>query len=873
MSAPSPALEDLGRKIERLVLAPETISAPLTRVLRPLLYRIGWRPKASVEAMRALMAQLDWIRRSEGDVAACRKLLSTATDELRDNLQQVERATVIQRRPLLAHAAWLRRLYELLVHAERATAAEGGRGDLHLAATADDALLLPPLAMGKARAELGEGKGDDAEGDDAGGDDAEGDDAEGETKRRADPARVLELQLDTIDHLMAAAREEDALLGRRRRLLDAALQLMLETSAALALDQRGVHQRLQNSALQITRINRYQAAGLRPDVALIHQARSALSRGERDKLFAALSVLRRSAVDQGDLDITALTTRAIDALHRRIPAGDDDRDAGEHSLGRSAVEILGDRVVDAITQGYERGRQRRRRDDDDDETNTDRWVATQVRDYFAPGKERDTLAHAITVDGCFEVGGVLCPVRVEEQFVWHRVVPFPTQDLRLVQATGPKDIATALIHDPRTVILDLAAGRLLSRNYVQEEVGTRTRTLMQGEVRVYLLDGSSSMLGSRARMRDAILVAELATLLRRLENPQEHTRVVLYYRYFNQVLGPVHRVDSPGGVMQAIQEVVSTPRSGGTDIQTALLSSLELIAEAQRDDSELARAQIVLVTDGVANVDEGMISRARQELGDLPVGVSVIALGEENRALRRLVANQRAQGERAFYHFLPDDYLERLSSEELGDDEIHLPPVPSTDLRAFEGELGPLLEELAELQRSRESRALRDLDRLDRERRIERADIEAAGEGQRARLEALYKDDRALQRRYEHWFPRPLTGPGPAPPGALVRAAPQDGTLERDDLDSTLVVLTTIAEVVESVGSNRLGRQADAVELLERLLPDSRLTPGRYHEVLRTYPAQLGPALEAVHGAVHAGLAWRIERGHTYGRDESDSRR
>lgn len=855
MSEPSSQLEEIGRRIERLVLAPETISAPLTRLFRPILHRIGWRPKASVEGLRALVAQLDWVRRSGGDVSACHKLLAAATEELRENLQQVERATVVSRRPLLAHAAWLRRLYELVANAERAVGAAEDRGALFLAATPDEALMLPPLAMGKARSGVDEGSG--------GGGKGEGEAADDDAAPTADPSRVLELQLDTIDHLMAAAREEDALLGRRRRLLDAARQLLLETSAALSLDQPGVLQRLENIALQITRINRYQAVGLDPDVALVHQARRALSRGERDQLFAALSVLRRSAVDMGDAEVTALTTDAIETLRGRAPTPT----AGEASLERSAVEIFDERVVEAVAKGHRVGRRRER---DRDETNTDRWVAEQVKEYFAPGKERHTLAHALTVDGCFEVGGVLCPVRIEERFVWHRVVPFPTQQLELVRATGPQDIATALVHDPRTIILDLAAGRLLSRRFMKEEIGTRTRTLMQGEVRVYLLDGSSSMLGPRARMRDAILVAELATLLRRLENPQAHTRVVLYYRYFNSALGPVHQVDSPGGVIEAIHHVTSTPRSGGTDIEGALLSSLELIARAQKDDSELARAQIVLITDGVASVSEEKISRARQVLGDLPVGVSVIALGEENEALRGVVARQRARQERAFYHYLSDAYLEQLSSDEIEDDGIHLPAVPhATDVSAFEAQLAPLLEELAELQRSREARSLRELDRMDREQRIERTDVEAAGEGQRARLEALYQDDRALARRYERWFPRPLVGPsvGPVPPGALVRAAPEEGTLERDDLDSTLVVLTTIAEVVESVGSARLGRMADAVELLERLLPDSRLTPARYHEVLRSYPEQLGPALEAVHGAVKTGLGWSIERGHTRRRE------
>ena len=38
----------------------------------------------------------------------------------------------------------------------------------------------------------------------------------------------------------------------------------------------------------------------------------------------------------------------------------------------------------------------------------------------------------------------------------------------------------------------------------------------------------------------------------------------------------------------------------------------------------------------------------------------MIALGEQNEALRAIVARQRARGERAFYHFIADEALDRI---------------------------------------------------------------------------------------------------------------------------------------------------------------------------------------------------------------------
>ncbi|MCX4241768.1 vWA domain-containing protein [Paraliomyxa miuraensis] len=838
-------LAELGRRIERLTLSPASISAPLTRLFRPLLHRIRWKPRTEVEALRALVSTLARARQEPAALDGCGKLLRRARGELEDNLRQVERATVIRQRALLSYAAWLRRCYELLVVAERAVPGQGREEPdsdaLILATLRDDSMLVPPLAMGKARPGV------------EGGSKADEDD---EPEPLADPTRVLELRLDTIDHLMTAAREEDAMLGRRRRLLEAARQLLLETSAALALDEHGVQERLQAISRQITRLNRYEAAGLRPDATLLHQARTALSRGERDTLFAALSVLRRHAVDVGDAEAVRLGSTMIDRLVGRPVSSE-----GEHaSLLRSGHEILGSRVVRAIEAAYEHARTNEKLLDGE----TDPFVVSLVERYYAPGHERAALAHALSVDGCFEVGGTLSPTRVVEEFIRHAVVPFPTQRLELVPAQGPSDVGIAVIHDPRTIIMDLAAGRLLARRFVREEVDTRTRTVMQGEVRVYLLDGSTSMMGSRARMRDAILVAELATLIERLENPRQSTRVVLYYRYFDTELGPVHRVDTPGGALEAIHDVTATPRRGGTNIEGALLSSMQLIGEATQSDHDLARGQIVLITDGEARVGERRILEARRRLGSMPVGISVIALGQENEALRELVAHQRAADERAFYHFVPDAQLERISEGRIDDELVHLPTVPHGGGERLDQQLGVVLEELVDLRRSREAEALRELDRMDRERRIERAEVEAAGEGERARLEALYRDDLALQRRYERWFPRPLVATievPSAPSGsvALERPVPPEGTLERDDLDSALVVLATIAEVVETVGSQRLGRMADAVELLERLLPDARLTPARYHEVLRSHPRAIAAALEAVHRAARSGLGWQLE--------------
>jgi hypothetical protein len=62
--------------------------------------------------------------------------------------------------------------------------------------------------------------------------------------------------------------------------------------------------------------------------------------------------------------------------------------------------------------------------------------------------------------------------------------------------------------------------------------------------------------------------------------------------------------------------------------------------------------------------------------------------------------------------------------------------------------------------------------------------------------------------------------------------------------------LATVAEVVSEVGGGLMSKRADAIEVLERLLPDARLSPARYLAVLQAYPREVAPALRAVHAAV-----------------------
>ena len=863
-------LRALSGRIERLAIAPGEVRRKKRwlRVARPFLRLVGWRPQVRTAALRTL---LEVLREADAHVPARARLprvLDAAIDELADNVAAAERAAVVRGAEYGPLAGWLTRLHEIAARAARAVAEpdDGARRAVALALDAEWA--LSPLAIrtpGGAGGAGGAKETDRASAAEEGAEDGTGE---------ADP-RLVELELAAVDRVLDAARAETHFLGRRRRLFEAARKLLLDVSAALPLEEGAVHARAQHIADEIVLVNRWEAAGVAPDVALSHQAVSALSRGERNRLYSTLRATAAIASGRGDADVVA---RASEAL-RRLDRGARDRSRDEEAA-RSAGELLGDGAVHAVRDAYEAARRElaiRRRtpvtgeDAAEEETRRELWDR-----YLGADAVLGTLSAAVSVDGCFEVGGTLAPVRVEEETRRVRVVSYPTQDLVLVSSQDAGDLPNAVIEDPRAVILALAEGRLLARKFLRVDAVRTSKTRLQSEARIYVLDGSDSMLmghtgraaGARARMRDAILLAELSTLHRRLSARGRGTRVVLFYRYFTRLLGDVTRVDTAEEALRAMADVVGTPRHGGTDIESALLASFDQIREARASDPDLARAQIVLVTDGAAPVDEAKVREARERAGDLPIGVSVIALGEENPVLRRLVARQRARGEPAFYHFVSDsDLAAVVTGRRAAGAAVHAgAPRASADEGASLQEraaslgaaLGSLVEEIDAIERARGSGAQAAGAAAGAIGTADADALAAVGlthhetEGERAHREARDRDERALAKRFDAWFP-PAAAERTAAVAKEAEEAEEANEDDEDELDAAdveavSVVLATLAEVLPDVGGTRSERQADAIELLERLLPDARLSPARYLAVVRSRPPAIARALAAVRG-------------------------
>lgn len=798
-------LESVAVRLGLLARRPDQVRRFWTALGGPLLRRVKWQPRLAADRIGDLVHHIESGGLADREESA--RLLGRAAGELEDDLDQAEKSVVVWGELSTAHVAWLWRLYQLVHRAAQLVERPQDRTAHALLAAEWQHHHLEPLAL-------------------------------------CAPGELPTSHVHGIDPVIEAARAETRNLGRRRRLLQAARRLLFEAAAALEISEPALRTRRRYLTMQLVRLDRMQAAGLSADVDLVLQARQAHVRNDPQKLHVALTAMHEMAASAGDEGLTRLATSGLDRLWRgKNPHTPEEATA---SLERSIRETFGAPVVQSVQRAYADAPQqlpalRERWANDYDEQ-----FFQRAEQYLGGSAAWATMCAATSADGCFDVGGASSPVHAAEaNRTTIRQVRFPTQEMQLEPARGPEDVPGALIEDPRVVLPWLAAGRLLTRQFVVEETDPREPNTVKSEVRFYVLDGSASMLGPRARLRDALLLAELTTAAERLNDAERRLSPLLFYRYFNLEAAGTRRIATRDAARAAIAEVVGTIHVGGTDIQAALLDSFAQIEAARAASADLAQAQIVLVTDGEAPVDGFAVHQARMRCAGLPIGVSIIALGHENWALRQMAAEQRARGERVFYQFMDDFEIADVIEGRTAGMPIHL----SGELAEQEipAELKAIVADIEQHSRRIDAAVLEHAAEMP----AAIAEVELApgelDEAARARLEAATRDRRAVEARFLRWFP------------LLPIREPESASRKDDALIARVArVLAVVRETLEAAPARPLDLQADAVELIERLLLDERLLPWTYAEALRRFPGLLRPAMETVHLA--AGAAHLVER-------------
>ena len=356
--------------------------------------------------------------------------------------------------------------------------------------------------------------------------------------------------------------------------------------------------------------------------------------------------------------------RSLRALYERaLEAGDTElaKVAGDAALSiaeRSALAPAVDRAEAMRSMGW-RDRPRQEVLAPGGQKGLDDQLASELAQlaFELDDDERRALELAAGCARYFDVEDALSEEIVEAETSStrpvQRRVPYPTQ-LMTYEPTNSLDQLNHFVLDrPGALVLDLASGRQMVRAYLEEEPPPKPKRSQKTAVRVYVLDASGSMHGARARFRDAILVSELNAI--RVKAKAQLPFDPLYFSFFNDAPSELTRIDNGDAASRHIDKLFrESPAEGQTDISLALVSAFDSIGRASGEDPYLARATVVLVTDGEDGVDLELIRKTRKPYEGMEIALSFISLGEENPDLRSLVIEQRDAGGRAFYHHVSD---------------------------------------------------------------------------------------------------------------------------------------------------------------------------------------------------------------------------
>ncbi len=596
-------------------------------------------------------------------------------------------------------------------------------------------------------------------------------------RTRAAPATLPKsARLAVAEFFTSRARREVADTARRRRDLDLAYEIVLRLGADAATERDRV--RRLRVELGGARERVRSAPAVRSFEDLLRHLRHT-ARRDPGTTFRSLRALYERAVEAGDVELArvansaALAITAPGTLPKAAARAETFRavgwreprqvEPGERLApgGRAGLE---DEVASALAQlAFEL---------DDDQRRAMELAAGCAR-YF---DVEDALAEEI--------------VEAETQATRtvQRRVPYPTQRMTYETTNTLDHLAHFVLDRPGQLVLDLASGRQLVRAYLEEEPPPRPKHARKTAVRVYVLDASGSMHGARARFRDAILIAELNAI--RVKAKAGLPFDPLYFSFFNDAPSDLVRVDTGDEAARQIDKLFhESPAEGQTDISLAVMGAFDSIGRAQGRDPYLARATVVLVTDGEDGVDLELLRKTRRPYGGLEISMSFISLGEENPDLKSLVLEQREAGARAFYHHVSDAEIRLARTEFDSAWRTLLPPDAPVTTDALE-RLLPHLEAL-----------------------------EAVAEG-RAAPRAEASDG-----QFDTFFP---AAPAPAqPPAALVERLTD--------------VLGAVAEAVALAPADT--RRAEALTLLTHLLQ-------LYGVSVPAYLGALGANDEALRGAL-----------------------
>ena len=188
-------------------------------------------------------------------------------------------------------------------------------------------------------------------------------------------------------------------------------------------------------------------------------------------------------------------------------------------------------------------------------------------------------------------------------------------------------------------------------------------------ITIVLYDTSKSMAGEPGRFQAGLIGAFTAKALSDISPTGRHRHKVLIIP-FDDNPGEATRVTNTQEALNVIRNYQEQLKNtgGGTNIQAALIQAMAIIAEAEKRSGEpLAAANIVLMTDGQAQINVPELVQARNAIDrDTPLQVMFAAINQTSEELKEFANNSRGVWAEGGYYreFTSQDISEVLQESD-----------------------------------------------------------------------------------------------------------------------------------------------------------------------------------------------------------------
>ena len=487
----------------------KNIKAPILNIFSFFYRKVKWSPsKPKLEDIKYLLEKA--IEFYNNDTSGSGTyfsgyLLDSAIEEFSKNLKQIEKNFVIYRFEDNKNIKWIKKLFNII---EKISSYFSSNNNSHIGILASKNHLY-------LENDLFDNK---------------------KIQKIIKNNKTFEIKLKNIDLLINKYFKEIN-LSRREKLIKLAENLIEECTS----ENEDIEKILESRSLiiktEIQKTENYKIEGQENFENIFWGAKKSLERENFPELEVYLDLLKQyTANNDHDSSFIELNNKTNSFLT-------------EQDNSNIFKKVFGEYVFNLIEEGYAKARINKH-------NNCHYSFSDYVYDYFNSNIE-EVFNCVLSSESVFNIGNPLTPAIIETFEYIPKTVKFPTSIRKSVIARDLSNLKNIEIQHPQTIIYDLADGSLREKKFISKVKVTKSKQVLQGEIRIYVMDISPSMIMTpqRWRAREAIILSEILKIKKLFDNEKDNIHRIMFYSFFSEIISNVKEIKSSEDALRAIEEI------------------------------------------------------------------------------------------------------------------------------------------------------------------------------------------------------------------------------------------------------------------------------------------------------------------------------